>query len=100
MAFAAAINSRLAPDPEAPKLPQMPLFHRHPQRDTATRSIESISHPARACHACIATEAAMTHSKFPFHEHLLGLRDRLGRVEALRTGLGAIHDRMAAVQAK
>jgi hypothetical protein len=99
-AFAAAIDSRLVPDPEAPKLPQMRFFHRCPRRDTASQDSESVIHPARARRACTATEAAMTRSKFPFHEHLLGLGDRLGRVEAFRTGLGAIHDRMAAVEAE
>ena len=37
-------------------------------------------------------------SHLPLDEHLLDLGDGLGRVEALRAGLGAIHDRVAAVE--
>src|SRR5688572_12135810 len=36
----------------------------------------------------------------PLHQHLLGLGDRLGRVEALGAGVGAVHDRVAAVEAE
>src|ERR1700674_3947791 len=34
------------------------------------------------------------------HHQLLDLGDRLGRVEVLRTGPGAVHDRVAAVEAE
>src|SRR3712207_4348199 len=33
-------------------------------------------------------------------EHLLGLGDRLGRVEALRADVRAVHDRVAAIEAE
>ena len=39
-------------------------------------------------------------SDAPFHHHLLDLGDRLGRVEAFRAGLGAVHDRVAAIEAE
>src|SRR5688572_16317514 len=34
----------------------------------------------------------------PLQQHLLGLGDRLGGVEALRAGVGAVHDRVAAIE--
>src|SRR3954453_16069517 len=37
-------------------------------------------------------------SDFPFNYQLLGLLDCLGGVQALRAGLGAVHDRVAAVE--
>src|SRR5580704_11138563 len=37
-------------------------------------------------------------SNRPFDHHLLDLGDRLGRIEALGAGLGAIHDGVAAVE--
>src|SRR5262252_7217947 len=39
-------------------------------------------------------------SHLPFHHHPLDLGDRLGRVETLRAGLGAVHDGVAAVEAE
>src|SRR5579862_9661246 len=36
----------------------------------------------------------------PLHHHLLDLGDGLGRVETLGAGLGAVHDRVAAVEAE
>ena len=33
-------------------------------------------------------------------QHLLGLGYRAGRIETFRAGVGAIHDRVAAIQAK
>src|SRR5436190_9952238 len=37
-------------------------------------------------------------SDLSFDEHLLDAPDRLGWVEALGTGLGAVHDRVAAIE--
>src|SRR5687767_14566049 len=34
----------------------------------------------------------------PLHQHFLGLCDRLGGVEALGADVGAVHDRVAAVE--
>src|SRR5688500_19210215 len=36
----------------------------------------------------------------PLHQHLLGLGDRLGRVEALGADVRAVHDRVAAIEAE
>ena len=33
-------------------------------------------------------------------QHLLGLGYRAGRIETFRTSVGAVHDRMAAIQAE
>ena len=40
----------------------------------------------------------MRRSDGAFDHHFLDLCDGLGRVEALRAGLGAVHDRVAAIQ--
>ena len=45
-----------------------------------------------------ATDAARRGSHHPLDHHLLDLGDCLGRVQALGAGLGAVHDRVAAVQ--
>src|SRR3712207_6457202 len=37
-------------------------------------------------------------SNRPLHQQLLGLGDRLGGVEALRADVGAVHDRVAAIE--
>src|SRR5215472_1975630 len=39
-------------------------------------------------------------SHLPLDHHPLDLGDGLGRIEALRAGLGAVHDRVAAVEAE
>src|SRR5262245_15658269 len=39
-------------------------------------------------------------SHLPLDHHALDLGDGLGRVEALRAGLGAVHDGVAAVEAE
>src|SRR5215217_8233493 len=39
-------------------------------------------------------------SRGAFCDQLLGLGDRFGQVEALRADVGAVHDRVAAVQAE
>src|SRR5688500_3008067 len=39
-------------------------------------------------------------SEPPLDHHLLDFADRLGRVQALGTGLGAVHDRVAAIEAE
>src|SRR5688572_33428250 len=36
----------------------------------------------------------------PLDQQLLGLRDRLGRIEALGADVGAVHDRVAAIEAE
>src|SRR5204862_379576 len=46
-----------------------------------------------------ASAAARRHLA-PHHHQLLDLGDRLGRVEALGAGLGAVHDGVAAVEAE
>ena len=35
-----------------------------------------------------------------FGEHFLGFGDRLRRIEVFRTGVGAVHDRVTAIQAE
>jgi hypothetical protein len=50
-AFAAATNKRLAPDPEAPKLPGTPIFRRRLRPGIGIRDSRSGAHRAHACHA-------------------------------------------------
>src|SRR6478609_9014365 len=38
--------------------------------------------------------------RLALHHHLLDLGDRLGRIEALGAGLGAVHDGVAAIELK
>src|SRR6185312_11830075 len=45
-----------------------------------------------------STPAMPERSNRPLDQHLLDLGDRLRRVEALRAGLGAVHDGVAAVE--
>src|SRR5215813_5089534 len=48
-----------------------------------------------------AWRAPVTHpSDLPLHHHPLDLGDGLGGVEALRAGLGAVHDGVAAIEAE
>src|SRR5689334_6624690 len=44
------------------------------------------------------TTFSLATSATPLDQHLLDLADRLGGVEALGTGFGAVHDRVATIQ--
>ncbi len=48
--------------------------------------------------SCTRRESAGAGSGPPLDQHHLGLRDRLGRIQALGAGLGAVHDGVAAEQ--
>src|SRR5262249_35686424 len=61
--------------------------------------------PANAIAACRHTAAGRPRRPdrrftLPVHHHTLDLGDGLGGVEALRAGLGAVHDGVAAVEAE
>src|SRR5258708_6234410 len=45
-----------------------------------------------------STSASLKRSNRALDHHLLDLGDRLGRIEALGAGLGAIHDGVAAIE--
>src|SRR5580692_6266889 len=47
-----------------------------------------------------ARAAAPRLSLPPLNHHLFDMNDRLGRVQALWAGLGAVHDRVAAIEAE
>src|ERR1700752_4737644 len=47
-----------------------------------------------------AVAVAKYGSHLPLDHHALDLGDRLGRIEALRAGLGAVHDGVTAIEAE
>jgi hypothetical protein len=63
-AFAAATNKRLAPDPEAPKLPGTPIFRRRLRPGIGIRDSGSGAHRAHACHAGTAISVGILRSSF------------------------------------
>src|SRR5262245_60802204 len=53
-----------------------------------------------SCAACAARITSDGGSHLSLDHHALDLGDSLGRIETLRTGFGAIHDGVAAVEAE
>lgn len=62
----------------------------YPSVRNRSRSTSSSFMPRRQSQRIRASATAL-------QQHLLGLGDRFGRIQALGTGVGAIHDRMAAI---
>src|SRR5271166_633404 len=67
--------------------------------DFACRRPDDPDTPARViCPRGAPSPSPASHP--PLDHHFLDVDDRLGRVEALGAGLGAVHDRVAAVEAE
>src|SRR5262245_14235022 len=73
----------------------MPAALRREPGCSAAHNSVAATRRAHADPACTATPGD---SMASLRQELLDLADRLGRIEILGTGLGAVHDRVAAVQ--
>src|SRR3954468_3989619 len=86
--------------------PAKPVFTAHCTKPLALTASKVC--PAEAGNAAAQASATAAASRLnfievpsldrPLDQHLLDLADRLGGIEALRAGLGAVHDRVAAVE--
>src|SRR5471030_3190389 len=64
----------------------------------AVRCLKIIGAPSLLTAGTVAKGAPTAPLEGPLDHQLLDLGDRLGRIEALGTGLGAVHDRVAAIE--
>src|SRR5512145_1182919 len=91
---------RAARGPAGPTALRTPVVRRPAPKDSVPGGIVRAGRRARACRAGTASGAWRRRSMPSFRNLLLDLGNRLGRVQVLRAGFGAVHDRVAAVQAE